>query len=99
MLRVIEHELCVEPEHPIAEPSERAIPVGVRRKAPCVICAVNFDDKPCALRDEIRDVAPANNDLPAKPSACLAPLREEPKSRFARSERAAVLCGEELESV
>jgi hypothetical protein len=53
--RMLEHERRFEPEHPIAEARELAIPSRIRSAATRVVKPVHFHHELCGGGDEIDD--------------------------------------------
>jgi hypothetical protein len=86
--RPLEHERRFEPQHGIAEPSERPIAARIGGAAPSVIAAIDLDDEPSRWRDEIGDETPERH-LPPKPNAELPAAQQCPELLLRRSERRA----------
>ena len=91
-------QLRVNSQHGVPEPTKLLIAARIRARTPRVIAAIDFHDEPSGRRQEIRDELVANDDLPPKRDAELAPTNEVLERRFRRCELKAHLaraCSEE----
>ena len=61
--RLVRDELRRQTQHPIAETREPLVAPRIRQAALSVTRAINFNDQPKFLRDEVRYVAPGDGYL------------------------------------
>ena len=79
-LRLAEHELGVEAQHPPPKPRELAIAAGIARRAPRVAATIDFDDELRARHREVSHEFP-NDHLPADGNTEL-PRTDQAKQRL-----------------
>ena len=69
---------CLEPQHPVAEASQGAVPLRISRAARGVVAAIHLDDEPSRRGGKIRDETPQHH-LPAKPDPELPTAKVKPE--------------------
>ena len=81
--RELEHERCLEPQHPIAETSQSPVPLRVRGATGDVIAAIDLDDEPSGRSCKVSDEPPEHH-LPAKPNPELPAAKVKPERLLGR---------------